>query len=164
VNQDHHENKDLIRLAGWWGNDPDTRFDMHGQADFIPRQSADGWKTSNPSLMAMVPLKESLEMFALYGMPALRERSIRLTNYFEKGIKSIENISSITPENPEMRGCQISVRVSGNASKIEKELINLGIVPDARDPDILRFAPVPMYSTFVDIARGIQTLEQLVTN
>ena len=164
VNQEHHDNKDLIRLAGWWGNDPDTRFDMHGQADFIPRQSADGWKTSNPSLMAMVPLKESLEIFAFYGMTALRERSIRLTNYFEKGIKLIESISSITPENPEMRGCQVSIRVSGNASKLEKELINLGIVPDARDPDILRFAPVPMYSTFVDIARGIRTLEQLVAN
>ena len=164
VNHKHHADKTLIRLAGWWGNDPDTRFDMHGQEHFIPRQSADGWKTSNPSLLAMIPLKESLEMFADHGMVALRERSIRLTEYFEKGVKAIKNISSITPTDPKRRGCQISVRVSGSASKLEEELIGCGVVPDARDPDILRFAPVPMYTTFSDIARAVQELDRLVAN
>ena len=164
VNHKHHTDKTLIRLAGWWGNDPDTRFDMHGQEHFIPRQSADGWKTSNPSLLAMIPLKESLEMFADHGMVALRERSIRLTEYFEKGVKAIKNISSITPTDPKRRGCQISVRVSGSASDLEEKLIGCGVVPDARDPDILRFAPVPMYTTFSDIARAVQELDRLVTN
>ena len=164
VHQQHHENQDLIRLAGWWGNDPSTRFDMHGQSDFIPRPSADSWKTSCPSLLAMVPLKASLDMFAEYGMDRLRERSIRLTNYFEKGINAITNISSITPKEHERRGCQISVRVSGSASTLEQKLVNQGIVPDARDPDILRFAPVPMYSTFSDIAIGIEGLSQLLQN
>jgi len=153
-----------VRLAGWWGNDPDTRFDMHGQENFIPRQSADGWKTSNPSLLAMIPLKESLEIFADHGIVALRERSVRLTKYFEEGVKTISNISSITPTDPERRGCQISVRVSGSASDLEKELVGCGVVPDARDPDILRFAPVPMYTTFTDIARALQVLDRLVAN
>ena len=112
----------------------------------------------------MVPLKASLDMFAEYGMDRLRERSIRLTNYFEKGIDAITNISSITPKVHERRGCQISVRVSGSASMLEQKLINQGIVPDARDPDILRFAPVPMYSTFSDIAAGIEGLNQLLKN
>ena len=164
VNHKHHTDEKLIRLAGWWGNDPDTRFDMHGQKHFIPRPSADGWKTSNPSLLAMIPLKESLEMFAEHSMVALRERSVRLTKYFEKGVKAIKNISSITPTDPKHRGCQISVRVSGSASDLEEELIGYGVVPDARDPDILRFAPVPMYTTFTDIARAAQVLDRLVAN
>ena len=163
VHEKHHRDVDLVRLAGWWGNNPDTRFDMHGQERFVPRQSADGWKVSNPALFSMVPLKTSLEMFREVGFDALRERSIRLTQYLEKGIQTIDGIKSITPENPERRGCQISVRVNGDAAALEKKLILDGVVPDARDPDVVRFAPVPMYSSFFDIARAIQKIKELVS-
>ncbi len=164
VNEKHHDDSSLIRLAGWWGNDPDTRFDMHGQEKFIPRKSADGWKSSNPSLFAMVPVKSSLEIFNEIGMEALRERSVRLTSYFQDGVDSIKNATSITPRDPSRRGCQISVRVSGDASELEQRLIERGVVPDARDPDILRFAPTPLYTTFADIDRAIQGLDDLVNN
>ena len=163
VHEKHHRDVDLVRLAGWWGNNPDTRFDMHGQERFVPRQSADGWKVSNPALFSMVPLKTSLEMFREVGFDALRERSMRLTQYLEKGIQTIDGIKSITPENPERRGCQISVRVNGDAAALEKKLILDGVVPDARDPDVVRFAPVPMYSSFSDIARAIQKIKKLVS-
>ena len=163
VHEKHHQDVDLVRLAGWWGNNPDTRFDMHGQERFVPRQSADGWKVSNPALFSMVPLKTSLEMFREVGFDALRERSMRLTQYLEKGIQTIDGIKSITPEDPERRGCQISVRVNGDAAALEKKLILDGVVPDARDPDVVRFAPVPMYSSFSDIARAIQKIKKLVS-
>ena len=163
VHEKHHRDVDLVRLAGWWGNNPDTRFDMHGQERFVPRQSADGWKVSNPALFSMVPLKTSLEMFHEVGFDALRERSIRLTQYLEKGIQTIDGIKSITPEDPERRGCQISVRVNGDAAALEKKLILDGVVPDARDPDVVRCAPVPMYSSFSDIARAIQKIKKLVS-
>ena len=162
VNQKYHADTDLVRLAGWWGNDPETRFDMHGQENFIPRQSADGWKASNPSLFAMVPVKTSLEIFNEVGMDTLRDRSIRLTQYFEKGIEAINHISSITPRDPQRRGCQISVRVPGDATQLEHELIQRGVVPDARDPDVLRFAPVPLYTSFVDIAKAVNELADVV--
>ncbi len=46
---------------------------------------------------------------------------------------------------------------------MEQILIREGIVPDARDPDVLRFAPTPMYSSFTDIARAIQQLKKLIS-
>ena len=163
VHEKHHRDANLVRLAGWWGNNPDTRFDMHGQERFVPRQSADGWKVSNPALFSMVPLKTSLEMFHKVGFGPLRERSMRLTEYLENGIRMIDGVESITPEDPERRGCQISVRVKGDAATLEKKLILDGVVPDARDPDVLRFAPVPMYSSFSDIARAIRKFKKLMT-
>lgn len=163
VHQKHHQNVNLKRLAGWWGNNPETRFDMHGQERFSPRASADGWKVSNPSLFSMVPVKASLEMFNEIGIATLRERSLRLTAYFEEGVRSIDGVESITPRDPERRGCQISVRVKDSASALEHQLIKGGVVPDARDPDVLRFAPTPMYSRFTDIYRGIQALAKIVS-
>ena len=87
-----------------------------------------------------------------------------MTNYFERGVDSINGVSSITPRDPKRRGCQISVRVSGNASHLEHELIERGVVPDARDPDVLRFAPTPLYTSFTDIAKAIDELSQAISN
>ena len=42
VHERHATNRDLPRLAGWWGNDPNTRFRMHLEPEFIPVPSADG--------------------------------------------------------------------------------------------------------------------------
>jgi kynureninase len=37
VHEKHGRNLDLPRLAGWWGNDPATRFAMHEQTEFVPK-------------------------------------------------------------------------------------------------------------------------------
>src|SRR6185436_19188784 len=61
VHERHGANPALVRMAGWWGNDPATRFRMHEQRDFVPRAGADGWQVSNPPILAMAPLRASLQ-------------------------------------------------------------------------------------------------------
>src|SRR5262245_34874494 len=81
VHERHGQNLELPRLAGWWGNDPATRFRMHLEPEFVPRPGADGWQVSNPPILALAPLRASLELFDEATMPALRARSERLTGY-----------------------------------------------------------------------------------
>ena len=45
----------------------------------MPRAGADGWQLSNPPILALAPLRASLELFDAAGHDALRERSRRLT-------------------------------------------------------------------------------------
>ena len=63
MHEKHGRDATLLRLAGWWGNDPATRFRMHLQPDFIPKEGADGWQVSNPPILAMAPLRASLRLF-----------------------------------------------------------------------------------------------------
>ena len=63
VHERHATNRDLPRLAGWWGNDPATRFRMQLEPDFIPVPSADSWQLSNPPILAMAPLRTSFAIF-----------------------------------------------------------------------------------------------------
>jgi kynureninase len=148
------------RYAGWWGNDPSTRFQMHLNPVFVPVPGADGWQLSNPPILSMAPLRAALDLFDEVGMPALRARSQRLTGYLEFLIQRLPQgvVEVVTPGDFAARGCQLSLRAR-RASELSGVLRERGIVTDFRPPDAIRVAPVPLYNTFHEVWRLGQTLE-----
>jgi kynureninase len=149
----------MPRLEGWWSTDPATRFEMAAAAR--PPASADAWQVSNPPILAMSPLRTSLELFDKVGMTALRERSVRLTGYLE-GL--LDNVATeiVTPRDPHRRGAQLSLRFGGQAAEVANQLRHEhGVVVDTRPPDIVRLAPVPLYSTYHDCWRAAEGIAQI---
>jgi kynureninase len=153
VHETRGRNLGLSRLAGWWGNDPATRFRMQLQPDFIPKEGADGWQVSNPPILAMAPLRASLALFDAAGMPALRAKSERLTAYLLYLLERVPagRFEVITPRDPAQRGCQVSLLVHDRPEESVRALEEAGIVCDFRPPNVLRAAPVPLYNTFLDV-------------
>src|SRR5207247_3944316 len=103
VHERHATNTRLPRLAGWFGNDPNTRFRLHLEPEFIPVASADGWQISNPPILSMAPLRASLSIFdEAGGMDTLRAKSIKLTAYLEFLLEraGTKRFSLITPKTP----------------------------------------------------------------
>jgi kynureninase len=152
VHEKHGKHLDLPRLAGWWGNDPATRFRMHLEPHFVPRVGADGWQLSNPSILALAPLRASLQLFDAATMTALRVKSERLTGYLESLLDRLPpgRFEVITPRQPESRGSMLSIVVHDRPRELVKELEARGIVCDFREPNVVRVAPVPLYNSFHD--------------
>ena len=153
---ERHANSDRPRFAGWWGHDQASRFKMGPQ--FQPTPGADGWQLSNPPILALAPLRVSLELFSRAGLPALRAKSEKLTAYLEAQVLArLANVLEIvTPAQPERRGCQLSLRVRGGRDRgraLFDYLVAQGIVGDWREPDVIRISPVPLYNTFADVQR-----------
>jgi kynureninase len=161
VHERHGRNLDLPRLAGWWGNDPATRFQMPGQ--FVPRAGADGWQVSNPPILAMAPLRASLALFDEAGMPALRAKSERLTGYLEYLLDRLPAgaFEVITPRDPQQRGCALSILVRDRPREMLDELQRQGVVCDFRAPNVIRVAPVPLYNTFHEVWQFAHVLGRL---
>jgi kynureninase len=162
VHARHAHDRGLPRLAGWWGHDPATRFLM--QPDFQPTPGADGWQLSNPPILAMAPLAASLEHFAAAGLPALRRKSVALTGYFEQLVRQRlgDRVQVITPAEPQARGAALSLRLLGltrdRARQVFDGLRRRQVLPDWREPDVIRAAPVPFYNTHEDAWRCVDAL------
>ena len=162
VHERHANNINLPRLAGWWGNDPVTRFRMQLEPDFVPVQAADAWALSNPPIFSMAPLRASLALFdQAGGMEPLRAKSIRLTSYLqfllESGTESrAQRFTLITPCQPEARGCQLSILVHEHPKELFSRLEAAGVKCDFREPNVIRAAPTPLYNTFHEVWRFAQ--------
>jgi kynureninase len=163
VHERHATNTKLPRLAGWFGNDPNTRFRLHLEPEFIPVPSADGWQISNPPIFSMAPLRASLAIFnEAGGMEPLRAKSIKLTGYLQflmEGAGS-NRFSVITPRDTDARGCQLSILVHEHPKELFKKLEAAGVKCDFREPNVIRAAPTPLYNTFHEVWRFARILAE----
>jgi len=162
VHEKHAHNKKLKRFAGWWSHNKATRFNMRQPLDVIP--GAEGWQLSNPPILSMAAIKASLDMFNEVGMDALREKSEKLTGYFEFLLNEMntDKIKIITPSNPKERGCQLSIQLKDADKSLHKKLMDAHISTDWREPDVIRCAPVPLYNTYEDVYRMVEKLKELL--
>jgi kynureninase len=125
--------------------------------DFIVTPGADGWQLSNPPVVALAALRASMDIFDEAGIDRLRTKSVALTGYLESLLDrhAYRGFSIVTPREPERRGAQLSIRVSGSARNLWERLAATGVICDWREPDILRVTPAPLYNTFGDVDRFV---------
>ena len=164
VHERHAESFDLCRLAGWWGHDKESRFQMG--PEFKPIPGAEGWQVSNPPILQMAALRASLEIFDEVGMSALREKSERLTGYLESLVNGIgdDRLSILTPSDPAQRGCQLSIKIRDNDKSVHDRLVARGVSADWREPGVIRVAPAPLYNSFADAFRFTEILKSCLQN
>ena len=171
VHETHGQNLEHPRLAGWWGHELATRFEM--DKPFRPTPGAAGWQVSCAEILAMAPLRASLELFDDAGILRLRERSRRLTGYLEFMIRradpEAEFLEIITPSDAKWRGAQLSVAIHGGyGARMYDALKTASVICDWRDaptgagPSVIRMAPSPLYNTFVDVLRAGETLRVML--
>jgi kynureninase len=162
IHEKHHTNSELPRFAGWWGHNKERRFKM--EQKFDPIQGADGWQISNLPVLSLAPYLASVELFAKIGMEALIQKRNQITSYLEFVLLQIDqevngNFEIITPSNQSERGCQLSVFLHGEGRSLFDYLMKNGVIIDWREPNVIRLAPVPMYTSFEDIYRFGQILK-----
>jgi len=163
VHERHSQAWDIPRFAGWWGHNEKTRFQMGPQ--FQPMAGAEGWQLSNPPIMALAPLRASMEIFSEAGMERLRSKSISLTGYMEflLGQKASSKFSVITPPEPRRRGAQLSIRLQHHGRDLCDRLTAEGVIGDWREPDTFRVAAVPLYNSYQDVYRFVERFEVVLS-
>ena len=160
VNERYLNKKDIQRFEGWWGTKKDTRFLM--KPEFEPMENADAWQISNAPILSVAPYLASLTLFEEVGMAALIEKRNRIVSYLEFILHKIDSEVEGTFEiiTPKERGCQLSVFLHGQGKSLFNYLMGKGVIVDWREPNVIRLAPTPFYSSYEDMFRFGQILKQ----
>ena len=166
IHERHHKDPVIPRFAGWWGYDVATRFKM--AKGFRPDSGAGGWQLSTPSFMLFAAHKSALEIFEEAGWSGIQKKRKLLDGYLWYKLQEVNNrvkekiIEFITPQNPEERGCQVSMLMLRRGREIYDELTEAGVMVDWREPNVIRLAPVPLYNTFEEIWRFTDILKNII--
>jgi kynureninase len=163
---ERHAHTELPRFAGWWGQVKASRFEMG--PDFIPIAGAEGWQISNPPILSTAPLLASVDIFKRADLRRLREKSILLTGFLQRLIEGLLPglVDIITPGAADERGCQLSLRIARpayEAKRCHERLAAAGVIGDWREPDILRLAPTPLYTSYSDVFAAVDALSRAIT-
>lgn len=164
VHSKHGDNPNTFRLAGWWGHHEGERFLM--KKGFKPMSGAAGWQLSNAQVLSMAAHLASLEIFDAVGMEQLRAKSFKLTAAAEAALMELNTrypqagFRLITPQDPQARGCQLSILCGSNGKALFQHLENKGVVADWREPNVIRIAPVPLYNSFEDVWQFASIMEE----
>jgi kynureninase len=152
-----HFNKDA-GLRGWFANRNESQFQLNDKIDLS--RDASGWLQGTPHIMALAGLEGSLDIYLEVGVKALREKSLKLTDYLMGLIDDqlIDYGYKITnPREDKYRGGHVCLEHE-DAYQISQALRDHGLIPDFREPNVIRLAPVPLYTSFSDVDAVIEIL------
>lgn len=160
INEKHFNRE--TGLAGWFGYHKEKQFNM--DLEFDQAFNAGGFQIGTPHLLSMAPLEGSLNIFEEAGIDELREKSLLATDYMMYLIE--EKLTKYgfyagTPVEHDRRGGHVALEHE-DAVRINEAIKARGIIPDFRQPNVIRLAPVPLYITFHEIYRMVEIIEDVM--
>ena len=149
-------------VTGWFSHAEQFRFeDRYRSADSI-----DKCLVGSPPVLSLRAVLDGVKCFDGVSMDELSGKSRRLSRLsIELADESLARcgLELASPRDPSRRGSQVSFR-HPEAYAIAKALIPRGLVPDFRDPDILRFGITPLYMRYVDVWDAVAVIEAVMSS
>jgi kynureninase len=151
-------------LSGWFGYRKDRQFDM--VHDFEAAETAGAWQIGTTHLLSAAPLLGSLKIYEEAGMERIRAKSLRQTEFMMHLIDALPSELGYTIGNPRddvRRGGHVSLE-HPEAVRICKALKARRIIPDFRFPNVIRLAPIALYTSYEEVWRTVQALREIIEN
>ncbi|HZC13916.1 MAG TPA: aminotransferase class V-fold PLP-dependent enzyme [Thermoleophilaceae bacterium] len=148
-------------IQGWFGQQ--DQFVMAD--DYEPAGEVRRFLTGTPNIPALVAIEEGVRIVAEAGVDRLRAKAEALTSYavelHDTWLAPL-GFELWSPRDPIRRGAHVSVRHE-RAWPICRALIQRAkVIPDFREPDVIRLGLAPLYTRFVDVHEALDRLRGLV--
>jgi kynureninase len=160
VNEEHFGAKPA--LAGWWGHEKETQFEMN--KTYTPAADAGAYQIGTIPILSAAPLAGSLQIFEDTSIEAVREKSLSLTDYLMFLVdERLPDCEIGTPRNPDQRGGHVAIE-HPEAYRVSEALKERGVVVDFRPPNVVRICPSPLYTSYEDVWNVVEQLKQALEN
>ena len=147
-------------LAGWWGHEKATQFEM--KMEYTPADSAGAWQIGTPPLFAAAPLEGAIELLREAGIDRLREKSLALTDFLIALVDArLPEVAIGTPRNRDSRGGHVALE-HPDAERLSAALKSRGVIVDFRPPNVVRVCPAAPYTSFADVLEVVDEIEAIL--
>lgn len=148
-------------IQGWMGsNNP---FEM-GPA-YAPHQGIRRFISGTPSVVGSLAMQDMLGLIEEAGIPAIRAKSVALTEYALALIDELLvplGVTVSSPRDSAERGSHVTIDHESFAA-VNAELWKQGIIPDFRRPHGIRLGLSPLSTTFAEVQLGIEAIHAQLT-
>ncbi|KQZ09446.1 kynureninase [Agromyces sp. Root1464] len=140
-------------IQGWWGTT-----DMFAMGpDYEPVPDIRRFLSGTAPIVGMLAMEETLAMIEEAGMPALREKSVALTEFaitLADDWLAPLGVTLASPADPEERGGHVTLQHPA-MREVTARLWQQDVIPDYRDPGGLRIGLSPLSTSFEEVHRGL---------
>ncbi len=163
VNQKHFGTPPA--LPGWWGYRKERQFEMVHEWEGAP--DAGAFQISTVPLLSAAALLGALETFEEAGIDAIRAKSLAQTSYLIDLVEDLEldrepyGYGVGTPREHDRRGGHVAIEHESGAA-ISRAMRARGIVTDFRKPNVIRLAPIALYTTYAEIHHAVFALRDII--
>jgi kynureninase len=145
-------------IQGWMGAG-----DVFKMADgYTPAPGMRRFISGTPPIVGMLPMQDMLDLIESVGMDAIREKSLKLTDYALDLVDRVLvplGVAVATPRDHAFRGSHVTIR-HASFKAVNELLWAKDVVPDFRNPDGLRLGLSPLSTTFEEVRLGIETIRE----
>ncbi|HEV2365556.1 MAG TPA: kynureninase [Caulobacteraceae bacterium] len=149
-------------LSGWMGHAQPFAFEPR----YRPADGVGRWLTGTPPILGLAALEAGVELALEPDIEAIEAKSAALFDLFADLVGARlagAGFALISPQAAAERGSHIAFRHQ-HGFAIMQALIARGVIGDFRDPDVLRFGLTPLYLSFEDVWRAVDTLAEVMAD
>jgi kynureninase len=152
-------------LSGWLGHAAPFEF----APNYRPGEGIARFICGTPPIVSLAALECGVDTLlaaeALGGIPALRRKSLALTELFMRLVDARcrdQGLVLRTPRDASMRGSQVSYAHADGGYAIIQALLARNVIGDFRAPDVIRFGFTPLYTRYADVWDAVEQLRQVL--
>jgi kynureninase len=123
-----------------------------------------GFLSGTPPILGLVAVDEGVCLIAEAGIDAIRAKGVALTEFAvalaDEALAPL-GVAVASPRDPARRGAHVAL-AHPDARELCARLVEVGVVPDFRRPDVIRFGLSPLTTRFVDVWDGVEALRRFV--
>ena len=129
-------------------------------AEYAPSPGIRQFLSGTPPVLGMLPMHDMLDAIEAAGMPAIRAKSVALTEFAWRASESLLvplGVRFASPRDSAERGGHLTL-AHPSFKEVPTRLWGEGIIPDFRHPDGLRIGLSPLSTTFAETLRGVEAI------
>ncbi|MFF2275933.1 kynureninase [Agromyces sp. NPDC058126] len=147
-------------IQGWWG----TKDMFTMGPEYQPVPDIRRFISGTAPIVGMLAMEETLAMIEEAGMPALRTKSVALTEFAialaDEWLAPL-GVTLASPADAEERGGHVTLHHDA-MREVTARLWQRDVIPDYRDPGGLRIGLSPLSTSFEEVHRGLDATREVL--